>query len=744
MFNNEFDESEGCWIVCNFTLFYISRLAMTVLMPSWYYEKKDLKHSPSILDGIDMERENRYRREGARFIINVGTKMGLRYDTMATGVVYFHRFYMFHSFKTFPRYVTACCCLFLAGKVEETPKKCKDIIRIAKTFLADAQFTQFGDDPKEEVMTLERILLQTIKFDLQMDHPYGHLLKYAKSLKGDKVKLQNMVQMAWTFINDSLCTTLCLQFEPEVIAIALMYLAGKLSKFEVVDWVGRTPKHTHWWDMFVEGMSIELLEDICHQVLDLYSTPMSITPQDSPPATPPTKSTRKSSQPSSPVEITTSPAQTKPKEAVVGQPIPRLEPGEVKRKAPVPESKKELPESKKRRLNEGKMIPIITSSSPKANNSTLSSDTQPSSPTTPVTVESTIKNVSKHTELPVQRNTLEPPFRTGISSSVNQPTFPQSAPVLPPENIPAKSIPSVAPVPTTTFSTSVPPPTTTYTQPGPSYYTGVTLEKTFPNMQQPPPQIYPLQFQHPPPPGPPPPTPSGPPPPGLHPSSQFADPSHQFPSIPPSGVPPPFNSQFPPPPRHQPPPLPPNIITNPPPAPLPVITQPPPPRPQGLPPVTDLIRSVPPPSLPNVVRPRMISDSPFPPRPPGTEMFSPHPESRGGRLPPDHRPPGQDFGPRPHFENNNQAFRGRKELDYDSPYSHEPQFPDFDHGYPRPPPPNQFGPNFERPPRPPLPRRFPLDHRKQERGPRPPMGNNMSQPQGAPTGIPPVRITGSM
>lgn len=40
---------------------------------------------------------------------------------------------------------------------------------------------------QEEVMTLERILLQTIKFDLQVEHPYGFLLKYAKSLKGNLV-----------------------------------------------------------------------------------------------------------------------------------------------------------------------------------------------------------------------------------------------------------------------------------------------------------------------------------------------------------------------------------------------------------------------------------------------------------------------------------------------------------------------------------------------------------------------------
>uniref|UniRef100_A0A1B6KZM9 Cyclin-K n=1 Tax=Graphocephala atropunctata TaxID=36148 RepID=A0A1B6KZM9_9HEMI len=252
-------------------------------MPCWYFEKKELRNTPSVQDGIEYDTECRYRKEGARFIIDTGTKMDLGYNTMATGVVYFHRFYMYHSFRNFPRYVTACCCLFLAGKVEETPKKCKDIIKTAKGLLTEQKFATFGEDPKEEVMTLERILLQTIKFDLQVEHPYSFLLKYAKSLKGDKQKLHKMVQMAWTFVNDSLCTTLCLQWEPEVIAVALMYLAGKLSKFEVVDWIGRHSKHLRWWDMFVEDITMDLLEDICHQVLDLYSQPQNAQAPDSPP-----------------------------------------------------------------------------------------------------------------------------------------------------------------------------------------------------------------------------------------------------------------------------------------------------------------------------------------------------------------------------------------------------------------------------------------------------------------------------
>lgn len=242
-------------------------------MPCWYFDKKDLRNTPSIRDGMDFETERRYRKEGTRFIMECGTQMILGHHTIATGAVYFHRFYMFHTFQEFPRYVTACCCLFLAGKVEETPKKCRDIIATARSILPDAKFQAFSDDlrkAKEEVMTLESILLQTIKFDLEVEHPYNFLVSYAKCLKGDKSKLQKMVQMAWNFVNDSLSTTVCLQWEPEIIAVALIHLASKLSKFAAIDWIGRQPTHLRWWDMFISDVTMEILEDVCHQVLDLY------------------------------------------------------------------------------------------------------------------------------------------------------------------------------------------------------------------------------------------------------------------------------------------------------------------------------------------------------------------------------------------------------------------------------------------------------------------------------------------
>ena len=44
--------------------------------------------------------------------------------------------------------VMSACCLFLAGKVEETPKKCKDIIRTVQLLLSPEGFQAFGDDPR--------------------------------------------------------------------------------------------------------------------------------------------------------------------------------------------------------------------------------------------------------------------------------------------------------------------------------------------------------------------------------------------------------------------------------------------------------------------------------------------------------------------------------------------------------------------------------------------------------------------
>ena len=80
-----------------------------------------------------------------------------------------------------------------------------------------------------------------------------------------------ILEFETNFLNYSLCTTLCVQWEPELIAIALIRLATKMNYFQVLDWKGKKPNQKKWWDLFVEDLDKNILDDIGHQVLNIYS-----------------------------------------------------------------------------------------------------------------------------------------------------------------------------------------------------------------------------------------------------------------------------------------------------------------------------------------------------------------------------------------------------------------------------------------------------------------------------------------
>lgn len=272
-------------------------------MPCWYWDKKDLDNSPSRKQGVTPENENRYRREGSRFIYKLGQGMKLHHDTLASAAVFYHRFYQIHSFYKFrSRYVTATCCLFLAGKVEETPKKWTDLIRGAKQILAPQQFAQFGsmEDAKDELMAMERVLLQTIKFDFNIEHAHKFIIQYCEELRADVLsvlhedKVKEMVQQSWNFANDSYYTNLCLQWEPQIIAICMIYLSGKIQKIEALGY------KTVWWEKFIPDLERDLIESVCHQVLDIYSKPSNKKSATPKPGPTPAKKPKLESQSSNP------------------------------------------------------------------------------------------------------------------------------------------------------------------------------------------------------------------------------------------------------------------------------------------------------------------------------------------------------------------------------------------------------------------------------------------------------------
>lgn len=98
-----------------------------------------------------------------------------------------HRFYAFHSFTHFHRNGIAAASLFLAAKVEEQPRKLEHVIKASNKCLnlpTPALNDQHYMEQAQDLVFNENVLLQTLGFDVAIDHPHTHVVKTCHLVKG--------------------------------------------------------------------------------------------------------------------------------------------------------------------------------------------------------------------------------------------------------------------------------------------------------------------------------------------------------------------------------------------------------------------------------------------------------------------------------------------------------------------------------------------------------------------------------
>ncbi|CAJ1892279.1 unnamed protein product [Cylindrotheca closterium] len=259
----------------------------------------DISQLPSLKDGMSAEEEATKRRKTCRFIEEAGRVLKLPRVAISTAMVFFHRFYAKHSFDQHDRFEVAVAAIVLAAKTEESPKKLNAVIvqcHDLKTRGMQAGRVK-GSKPvppppssldpkgeefsrlKERILLMERVILHTIGFELSIDHPYKFFVDQIKKLTQTRQlvykqppenlnptqtyqKMMNeLVQYSMSFANDSMHTSLCLQFSPQQIATACVYLAGQFAKVDA-------PENSSWSKVLGEP-DIESLASICVQILEL-------------------------------------------------------------------------------------------------------------------------------------------------------------------------------------------------------------------------------------------------------------------------------------------------------------------------------------------------------------------------------------------------------------------------------------------------------------------------------------------
>ncbi|XP_024946407.1 cyclin-L1 isoform X1 [Cephus cinctus] len=232
--------------------------------------EEKLNSTPSHLDGLDAETETDLRILGCELIQTAGILLKLPQVAMATGQVIFQRFYYSKSLVRHNMETTAMGCICLASKIEEAPRRIRDVINVfnhikqvsgqkpIQPVILDQNYVAL----KNQVIKSERRVLKELGFCVHVKHPHKIIVMYLQVLGYEKNLA--LMQKCWNYMNDSLRSDVFLRHQPETVACACVYLGARQLQLPL-------PSSPAWFCLFkVTEVSIR---DVCRRILRLYFRP---------------------------------------------------------------------------------------------------------------------------------------------------------------------------------------------------------------------------------------------------------------------------------------------------------------------------------------------------------------------------------------------------------------------------------------------------------------------------------------
>ena len=228
-----------------------------------YSSLEHLQESSPSRGSISFDQEMMLREYFVAHIQHAGARLELPAVCVGTACTYLHRFYSIVDFFEFDPFVVARTCVFLASKAEEKSKRVRDVVNVCyRLHHPTKEAIQVSKEfwtLKNETLDMEKILLRVLGFELEEEQPHQYILHIVQELEAP----EEVAVAAWNVMNDSLRTPLCLQYRPEAVSCAALYIAGELLSMQV----NREPS---WWESF--GIKDMEMEDMCAQILKLYET----------------------------------------------------------------------------------------------------------------------------------------------------------------------------------------------------------------------------------------------------------------------------------------------------------------------------------------------------------------------------------------------------------------------------------------------------------------------------------------
>lgn len=81
-----------------------------------------------------------------------------------------------------------------------------------------------------------------------------------------------LARTAWALLRDSYHGTLCLQYKPQHVAVAILYLTIESHGADIPH---EDTAVTPWWKVLSEDISLEIIKQIISELLNIYDLEMT-------------------------------------------------------------------------------------------------------------------------------------------------------------------------------------------------------------------------------------------------------------------------------------------------------------------------------------------------------------------------------------------------------------------------------------------------------------------------------------
>ena len=208
----------------------------------------------------ELDQEKVYNLEPLKILLTCSQKLGIPVITKSLAFFFFHRLNQFQDSMENLENKEICkilASLSLAMKINEHVKRFKEI---STTLLQVMDIKDEIPNLKDQMMVFELILQENIYFVQEWDSPFRFLLKIIADLGGD----EKLAKRAWKITHESYYCNICIQFVPQAIAFAAIYLAWRLEKSQTLNLVLKQSLVSKYF------IDVDHVKKVCILILNLY------------------------------------------------------------------------------------------------------------------------------------------------------------------------------------------------------------------------------------------------------------------------------------------------------------------------------------------------------------------------------------------------------------------------------------------------------------------------------------------